>query len=54
MSYRLFLDAADASGIMAGYGAVVYEQERTKLTSFARAGEMTGNNVAGMAGRCLE
>ncbi|KAG2539890.1 hypothetical protein PVAP13_9NG505900 [Panicum virgatum] len=40
MNYKLFLDAADASGDVADYGALVYEQERTntrELTSFARA-----------------
>ena len=40
VNYKLFLDAADASGDVADYGALVYEQEQTntrELTSFARA-----------------
>lgn len=45
VSYRLFLDAADADGNVANYGAVVYEDDRTntrELTSFARADDVTG------------
>ncbi|KAG2551033.1 cysteine proteinase inhibitor 8-like [Panicum virgatum] len=40
VNYKLFLDAADASGDVANYGALVHEQERTntrELTAFARA-----------------
>jgi len=40
VNYKLLLDAADASGNVANYGAVVHEQERTntrELTAFARA-----------------
>ena len=39
VNYKLLLDAADASGNVANYGAVVHEQERTntrELMAFAR------------------